>query len=211
MVTTERIAMIGGSFNPVTLAHIELGQIVKRELGEDCRVIYVPAPDRFLSSWKEMDSHDILSGAQRLELLWLAAMPHGFECSDCELRGLTSAKTFDTLAFLKAQYKCDRICYVCGSDKLLELERWYRADELVRDNEFFIIPRDEDAPARMIEGNAFLNRYRANFMISKSERRYPDFSATQVRESLKKGNERWRSMVPIEAQAALERMVGICH
>ena len=64
----KKFAIIGGSFNPVTKAHVEIGQIAAREL-PGWQILYIPAPDRFLTSWKAMEKNDILSGEQRLNLL----------------------------------------------------------------------------------------------------------------------------------------------
>ena len=80
----KKFAIIGGSFNPVTKAHVEIGQIAAREL-PGWQILYIPAPDRFLTSWKAMEKNDILSGEQRLNLLRKAVEPHGFLCEDCEV------------------------------------------------------------------------------------------------------------------------------
>ena len=50
----KKFAIIGGSFNPVTKAHVEIGQIAAREL-PGWQILYIPAPDRFLTSWKSME------------------------------------------------------------------------------------------------------------------------------------------------------------
>ena len=80
----KKFAIIGGSFNPVTKAHVEIGQIAAREL-PGWQILYIPAPDRFLTSWKAMKKNDILSGEQRLNLLRKAVEPYGFLCEDCEV------------------------------------------------------------------------------------------------------------------------------
>lgn len=50
----KKFAIIGGSFNPVTKAHVEIGQIASKEL-PGWQILYIPAPDRFLTSWKSME------------------------------------------------------------------------------------------------------------------------------------------------------------
>ena len=104
----KKFAIIGGSFNPVTKAHVEIGQIAAREL-PGWQILYIPAPDRFLTSWKAMEKNDILSGEQRLNLLRKAVEPHGFLCEDCEVHLKTSAKTYDTMQYLRVQYGQDKI------------------------------------------------------------------------------------------------------
>ena len=53
----KKFAIIGGSFNPVTKAHVEIGQIASKEL-PGWQILYIPAPDRFLTSWKSMEKRD---------------------------------------------------------------------------------------------------------------------------------------------------------
>lgn len=86
----KKFAIIGGSFNPVTKAHVEIGQIASKEL-PGWQILYIPAPDRFLTSWKSMEKKEILSGKKRLLLLEKAVKPHGFLCEDCEVFGKTSS------------------------------------------------------------------------------------------------------------------------
>ena len=117
----KKFAIIGGYFNPVTKAHVEIGQIASKEL-PGWQILYIPAPDRFLTSWKSMEKKEILSGKKRLLLLEKAVKPHGFLCEDCEVFGKTSARTYDTMQYLRDRYGQEtELVYVCGTDKLSEL------------------------------------------------------------------------------------------
>ena len=197
----KKFAIIGGSFNPVTKAHVEIGQIAAREL-PGWQILYIPAPDRFLTSWKAMKKNDILSGEQRLNLLRKAVEPHGFLCEDCEVHLKTSAKTYDTMQYLRTQYGQDtQLVYVCGTDKLSELSIWYKAEGIFELSRFLVIPRDGDEPEKMIKEIPFLKERRDRILISHEPRIYPDFSATKVRESIKAGDGKWKKMVPKEIAA----------
>lgn len=213
----KQFAIIGGSFNPVTKAHVEIGQIAKKELA-GWQILYIPAPDRFLTSWKAMESRDILSGSQRLFLLKKAVEPYGFFCEDCEVTQKTSAKTYDTMQYLKQKHGPDtQLVYVCGTDKLSELSIWYRAEGIFELARILVIPRDGDDPEKMIGEIPFLKERRERILISHEPRIYPDFSATKVRESIRSGDGKWREMVPkeivkdMEEIEDMERMVSGCH
>ena len=194
----KKFAIIGGSFNPVTKAHVEIGQIAARELPE-WQILYIPAPER-------------------LNLLRKAVEPHGFLCEDCEVHLKTSAKTYDTMQYLRTQYGQDtQLVYVCGTDKLSELSIWYKAEGIFELSRFLVIPRDGDEPEKMIEKIPFLKERKDKIVISHEPRIYPDFSATKVRESIKAGDGKWKEMVPEKIVADLEkleeteRMVAECH
>ena len=202
----KKFAIIGGSFNPVTKAHVEIGQIAAREL-PGWQILYIPAPDRFLTSWKAMKKNDIQSGEQRLNLLRKAVEPHGFLCAVCEVHLKTSAKTYDTMQYLRAQYGQDtQLVYVCGTDKLSELSIWYKAEGIFELSRFLVIPRDGDEPEKMIKEIPFLSERRDRILVSHEPRIYPDFSATKVRDSLKSGDGKWREFVPDEIVSDLEKI-----
>lgn len=202
----KKFAIIGGSFNPVTKAHVEIGQIASKEL-PGWQILYIPAPDRFLTSWKSMEKKEILSGKKRLLLLEKAVKPHGFLCEDCEVFGKTSARTYDTMQYLRDRYGQEtELVYVCGTDKLSELSTWYNSEGIFTLSKILVIPRDGDEPEKMIEEIPFLSERRDRILVSHEPRVYPDFSATKVRDSLKSGDGKWREFVPDEIVSDLEKI-----
>lgn len=204
----KKFAIIGGSFNPVTKAHVEIGKIAQKEL-PGWHIMYIPAPDRFLTSWKAMESKDILSATQRVNMLKKAIEPHGFLCEECEVEGKTSARTYDTMQYLRAQHGDDtQFIYVCGTDKLPEFHRWYKASEIFELARILVISRDGDDPEKLISESPFLSERKDKILISREKRIYPDFSATRVRESIKNRDGKWREIVPEEIIEDIERMVS---
>lgn len=205
----KKFAIIGGSFNPVTKAHVEIGQIAQKEL-PGWQILYIPAPDRFLTSWKSMEKREILSGEKRLLLLEKAIKPYGFLCEDCEVYGKTTARTYDTMQYLRDCYGQDtEFVYVCGTDKLSELSTWYKPEGIFTLSKILVIPRDGDQPEKMIDEIPFLKERRERILISHEPRIYPDFSATKVRDSLKAGDGKWREFVPEEIVPELEALTLI--
>ena len=39
----EQLAVITGTFNPLTKAHISMGLLAEKKLGGDSRIVYVPS------------------------------------------------------------------------------------------------------------------------------------------------------------------------
>ena len=96
-----------------------------------------PGTRSFFDIMEGNGKNDILSGEQRLNLLRKAVEPHGFLCEDCEVHLKTSAKTYDTMQYLRAQYGQDtQLVYVCGTDKLSELSIWYKAEGILNYRDF---------------------------------------------------------------------------
>ena len=49
----NNIAVIFGTFNPLTMAHIQIGLLAQKKVNAQ-KVIYVIAQDSFLQNWKQM-------------------------------------------------------------------------------------------------------------------------------------------------------------
>ncbi len=64
----EQLAVITGTFNPLTKAHISMGLLARNKSSEDSRIVYVPSRHDILTGWKEMPDKDILSEKDRLSL-----------------------------------------------------------------------------------------------------------------------------------------------
>ena len=71
----EQLAVITGTFNPLTKAHISMGLLAGKKLGGDSRIVYVPSRHDFLTGWKEMREKVFLSEKSRLSLLE-TVVPH---------------------------------------------------------------------------------------------------------------------------------------
>lgn len=206
---SRKLAVITGTFNPTTNAHLALADIAKKTVGGECVVVFVPAKHSFLNSWKHMNDTEIISDERRLRMLEEAAKNRGFLCSDCEINGTVSGKTIDTLKYLSYFYgvKRENTYYVCGSDKLPELERWYQADELLSNYRFLVIQRNYDQIGDILKSSQFLMRHRNSFVIIHGYEENQDVSATAIRNVMKEGKiEAVKQSVPANVYRELERM-----
>lgn len=123
----ERIGIFGGTFNPVHLGHLVLGQ----EAIESCklsRLIFVPAN---IPPHKEEDT-EIASPEHRLKMLELATAGNNkFEVSDVEIKRQGVSYTYDTVKHFADKNKERQIYLLLGADSLLELSGWHRYEELL--------------------------------------------------------------------------------
>jgi nicotinate-nucleotide adenylyltransferase len=116
----RKIAVLGGSFNPVHLAHLAMAEQASARLGLD-KVLFIPAriPPHKISA-------ALAPGDQRLEMLRLAiAGRPEFEACDIELRRDGPSYTIDTVEELRRQYGKDaEIYFLIGLDSVNELRTW---------------------------------------------------------------------------------------
>lgn len=137
-----KIAVLGGSFNPVHTGHLALADEVCTSLGYD-RVLFVPA---YKPPHKDMNSR--VSSQDRLEMVKLAvAGDSRFEAESCEIDRQGVSYTFDTVCFLEEKYKdCleGKIGLVMGDDLLPGFHLWHKAQELSEKCTLILAVRPED-------------------------------------------------------------------
>ncbi len=126
-LSSERIGILGGTFNPPHIGHLICGQEAHLRLGLD-RVILMPAgrpPHKPL----EEDP-----GAEhRLELCRRAALGDSrFEVSDLEVRRPGPSYTVDTLATLHAQLPDSELFLIVGGDVAAGLPTWHDPEGVLR-------------------------------------------------------------------------------
>ncbi len=122
---TERIAILGGTFNPVHNGHLVAASSAHEQLGCDRTLVMVAG-----EPWQKRAS-EVAPAAQRLEMAQLAfAGVHGIEVSDIEVRREGATYTVDTAAALAGPNR--ELLLVLGSDAILGLESWTRASDLAK-------------------------------------------------------------------------------
>ena len=136
----RRCVIIGGTFNPVTVAHIKMGQAAK-ELLPDADIFFVPSNMEYMKEWKDIDSDAIFWSKSRLEFLELAIEGNeDFKVSDIEITGLVDGRSYNTVQYFLASY--EEVYWGMGADKLTEVERWYRAEDFVNAAKILLFSRD---------------------------------------------------------------------
>ena len=90
-----RIAVIGGTFNPPTNAHIKLARTAYKVLMADL-VLLVPARQDYMRQWKNYQSSDILSDALRMDMLH-AIEADWLKIETCEMDGVVSGSSLTHL------------------------------------------------------------------------------------------------------------------
>lgn len=138
-----RLAVLGGSYNPIHIGHLMLADAVALRYGYDT-VAFVPA---FLSPFK--DGHSGCTAEDRLAMVKLAIADNpSFYCEPCEIQRQGVSYTIDTLKFLKKKFpQCEgKIGLIIGDDLLEGFSGWREAEH---------IPDYAD----IIVGNRIIDRY----------------------------------------------------
>jgi len=182
-MTQMRIAIYGGTFDPVHHGHL----ILAREAIETLRlqkVIFVPAA---VSPFKK--SGPVASGQIRLSMLRAATKDEiGFAVDDCELRRPPPSYTIDTIEDVQRRERDAEIYCLIGEDNVAELARWHRFVELEKIVRFVVLDRTGGP---------------ANYSYEIIRRRI-DISATEIRNRVASGQS-IRYFVPQAVEEIIRR------
>lgn len=132
-----RTGVLGGTFDPVHVAHLIIAEHAREALALDL-VLFVPAGD----PWRK--SHRAITAAEhRLAMLTLAiAGNDAFGVSDLELRRDGPTYTADTLAALAGERLDDEFWFIAGADALADLPNWHEPARIVKHARLAVAPRD---------------------------------------------------------------------
>lgn len=145
MPSSNLLGLLGGSFDPVHLAHIKLATLAYQQFSLE-RVIFIPCYD---SLYQQPEKAKTLQAtpSQRIHMLQLAiaAIP-AFEVSDYECQSRTRSYTVDTLIAFRQQYPKAHLCFLLGEDAFLSLPTWYQWQTIFDYAHLIIFPRAQTAP-----------------------------------------------------------------
>ena len=205
-----RIALFGGSFNPIHLGHLRAAEEDREAMGLDL-VYFVPA-----ASPPHKPPLGLAPAEHRLQMVRLATKGNRyFMVSDVELRRSGNSFTIDTVRYFRSTMRAQpELFLIMGGDQFSELDTWKEADEIARLCNIIVHTRLSDKPETGLP-IAILNRFgyteNNNLYVHPSGHTlnflptilFP-ISATRIRQKLAVG-ESIRYLVPTDVGDYIER------
>jgi len=131
---------LGGSFDPVHLAHLQMITHVYHELMRAFPNVDIIA--KLLPTAGSPLKTQPTSNQQRLEMLSLAIHDLPFlSIDETELQCQPPVYSFHTLSEFKQRYPNDLLIFVLGQDSVEQLDKWYRGFELLSLTNLWVLPR----------------------------------------------------------------------
>lgn len=136
-----KLAVLGGSFNPLHKGHVKMAEAVINELAYDV-VLFVPAATPPHKSFNQ----EITAG-QRLEMVKLLCEAEGnghFQAEPCEIERGGISYTIDTVNYLLEKYKGKiegKLGLIMGEENASEFTKWKCVDEIAEKCQIIIVPR----------------------------------------------------------------------
>lgn len=123
MLGDVRTGIIGGTFDPIHVAHLHTADCALHQLGLD-RVLIIPAGDPWQKSGR-----DVTPGKHRLEMCRLAV--EGVDHIEVDLRELDRDGPTYTIETLGTFPPDEELFLILGSDSLAGIETWQRWEEIL--------------------------------------------------------------------------------
>ena len=198
----KRIALYGGTFDPVHVGHIAVALGLLKLFALD-QVLFIPA---YVAPHKR-ETH-VTPAVQRYAMLALATQGEpGLMVSTVELDAPERPYTVETLARMRAEFGSDtRLFFIMGADSWMEIKTWREWERVLELTDHIVVARpgyelsaahvtasirervvdlrgaDQERIAREVSGSDGLKIYLTDAV-------FVDVSATRLRALLQEGRE----------------------
>lgn len=177
----KRVGIIGGSFDPIHLAHLYIADKAKEKLNLD-KVIFIPVGSQPLKLHKK-----VTEASLRFNMVKEAIKDReGFEVSDYEIEKKGISYTFETLQHFKD--KDVELYFITGADCLINLEKWKNVEEILGLCKFVVFTRPGYDTKKLMSQKGYIeNKYKGQIIILELEEL--DISSTEVRKMISNGQD----------------------
>ena len=182
-----RIVVMGGSFNPPTIAHLKMMRSALDQLGAE-KGFFVPTADKSLRRKMRRAGflEEVLPEATRLEMLSaMAKEDPRLEVSDVEFQHPKHWYAQETMGYIQEQYPEAELFFLIGSDNLENYARAFRLVEFLEKYRYAVVDRgDGDLDAILQEIPVAWER-RDRFCYVTPPEGIENISSTLIREKVR--------------------------
>ena len=177
----KRYGMMGGTFNPINLAHLYIAYEAKETLNLD-KVIFMVAgnpPHKKESS--------VIDSNYRYDMVKMAIKDYpGFEISDYEIKKQGYSYTYETLKYLKGDEGEVELFFIAGADSLMDIEKWKNPELVLSNCTFVAFNRGEyDKETLERQKKKLQDKYNSNIILLDISNL--DISSSMIRERIING------------------------
>lgn len=182
MIRENNITIMGGSFNPVHLGHLEMVKAAHSEYGLD-NIVFMPNKSTYYK-----DNDKFAPDKDRINMINLMIKDYPYlSVSEMEIKRGGITHTIDTIRELKKEDQDRKIYFIIGGDSLEWVEKWVDADELLGSVTFLTAVRgktDRDRSKDIIRDIYTRHSDAAILLLNMEE---CDISSTDIRLRASKG------------------------
>lgn len=175
----ERYGIMGGTFNPIHLAHLYIAYEAKEQLNLDT-IIFMPAGNP-----PHKKNNSIIDSSFRLDMVKLAIEDYeDFIVSSYEIEKKGLSFTYETLKALKRDDV--ELYFIAGGDSLMDIEKWKNPEQILTDCKFVVFNRGQFSMEELDKQKIKLEKkYNAKIILLNIAN--IDISASMIRRRLEEG------------------------
>ncbi len=172
----NKILIFGGTFNPIHNGHLILAENSINEEGFD-KVVFIPTMNPYYKDTLDFDT--------RLKMLKMAIKDNDkFAYSSIEKKYNLEGKLYLILEKI-SKLSDDDVTILIGSDSLMNLDWWYKVDEILKKYKILVLRRDDEDEAIEMKINEYKEKYGAHIKVLNNKR--VEISSSMIREMIKEG------------------------
>lgn len=172
----NKILIFGGTFNPIHNGHLILAEHCINEEGFD-KVVFIPTMNPYYKDTLDFDT--------RLKMLKMAIKDNDkFAYSSIEKKYNLEGKLYLILEKI-SKLSDDDVTILIGSDSLMNLDWWYKIDEILKKYKILVLKRDDEDEAIEMRINEYKEKYGAHIKVLNNKR--VEISSSMIREMIKEG------------------------
>ena len=172
----NKILIFGGTFNPIHNGHLILAENSINEEGFD-KVVFIPTMNPYYKDTLDFDT--------RLKMLKMAIKDNDkFAYSSIEKKYNLEGKLYLILEKI-SKLSDDDVTILIGSDSLMNLDWWYKVDEILKKYKILVLRRDDEDEAIEMKINEYKEKYGADIKVLNNKR--VEISSSMIREMIKEG------------------------
>lgn len=146
-----KIGLYFGSFNPIHIGHLAIANYMV-EYSDMEKLWFVVSPQNPLKEKKSL-----LAEHHRLRLVETAIEDDlRFKASNIEFNMPQPSYTIDTLTYLKEKYPEHEFVLIMGEDNLKSLHKWKNHQEILKNHQIYVYPRDYQTIHKCIYDNVIV-------------------------------------------------------
>ena len=179
----QKIVIMGGSFNPPTLAHYRLMKHAIETL-DAAHGYFVPVSDAYLRR-KMRHAHPpvVLSPELRIKMLQAMCSEDKMKVCDKEI-GTIEARTLPTLKSFKQEFPECELYFVMGDDKLELLSHLPEKGKFFETSNVILYSRNLDGIEESLKNHSVLSEYIGNIVVLPPPEGITGISSSLIRERM---------------------------
>lgn len=185
------IVVMGGSFNPPTIAHREMLLHVVQMLGAD-KGVFVPSPYDYVYAKMERAGmpEEALSDAVRLKMLQAMCEDEPrLDVDDVECRNPENWYTTETMNYMQEKYPDAHITWLGGADRVRGYINAYRFIPFTDKYSYTVVTRGDDDPLEILKEKPEAWERRDRFHIVPAPQGLDGISSSAIRNKLRAGED----------------------